>query len=65
MRLGNCDVRVEPDAASAADPEKSNVILEVKCPHSDAMRGVEQLEGRMYLHAKQCLLGFLVFPRVR
>ena len=60
VQLDDFEVRVVPDGASDVVPQKSKVILEIKCPHSKNMRN--QAGTRMQLHARQCLLELLAYP---
>ena len=60
VHLGDVEVRVKPDGATDIVPQRSNAILEIKCPFSKNMRN--QIGSRMSLHARQCLLELIAFP---
>ena len=60
LHLGDVEVRVKPDGATDIVPQRSNAILEIKCPFSKNMRN--QIGSRMSLHARQCLCELIAFP---
>ena len=61
VRLGNVELRVKPDAADQAETDRATMLVEVKCPYTDAARGA--IRQRVYLHGRQILLELLAFPR--
>ena len=63
LDLGGCQIRVWPDASNKPDAHDSEVILEVKCPYTPAMR--RNLANRLHFHGRQCLLQLLAFPNAR
>ena len=55
------EVRVKPDATNANCPFEASVLLEIKCPYTEAARN--SIHYRMRLHARQCFFELLAFPR--
>ena len=55
------EVRVKPDATNASCPFEASVLFEIKCPYTEAARN--SIHYRMRLHARQCFLELLAFPR--
>ena len=63
VSLDGYEVRVKPDGASDKVAANSQVLLEIKCPHARHMRS--QIETRMLLDARQCLLELFAFPNAK
>lgn len=61
VRLGNVELRVKPDAADQADTRQATMLVEIKCPYTEAARGA--IRRRVYLHGRQILLELLAFPK--